>query len=160
MKTHLTSLSQPLALVLLFVMACPAPAADIYRWTDEAGRVHYGERPPVDDAQRLSIDHTPSQSRALPDEAERRARQQRLLESYEYERARKAEQQAEEEKRERRRARECEELRRYWKTLQFAGPVYVEGDDGQRRYLDDAEREIEQGRLRPRLEKACGRVSD
>jgi hypothetical protein len=98
--------------------------------------------------------------RDLPTESERRARQQRMLESYEYERARKAERQAAEARRKRELARQCDRLRRYRQTLAFAGPVFVEDDGGQRRYLDDAERAAEQARLRPAIEQACGASSD
>lgn len=35
----------PLILALALAGAAPAAGADIFRWTDEQGRVHYGDRP-------------------------------------------------------------------------------------------------------------------
>ena len=34
-------------LILLFFIACGSHAADIKKWTDENGQVHYGDSPPV-----------------------------------------------------------------------------------------------------------------
>jgi hypothetical protein len=148
--------------ILIVLCLASGPAlAEIYRWVDSAGQVHYGERPPTQDAERVRLPSSPGTgARDAPSESERRARQQRLLESYEYERARKAERQAAEARRQRELAAQCDRLRRYWQTLAFAGPVYVEDDGGQRRYLDDAERAAEQARLRPAMERACGASSD
>ena len=148
---------------ILFVLCLAGgPAlAEIYRWVDSAGRVHYGERPPTENAERVQLRPSPSDSaRDLPSESERRVRQQRMLESYEYERERKAERQAAEASRKRELAAQCDRLRRYWRTLAFAGPVYVEDDGGQRRYLDDTARAAEQARLRPAMQRACGASSD
>lgn len=152
---------KPRYLAVIGMLVVPSADAEIYRWTDESGRVHYGERPPVDDAIRLDLD-TGDSPRALSpsDDAERRARQQRMLEAFEYERARKAEQEAEDAQRARAQARQCERLRRYWKMLQYAGPVYIEDEAGERRYLDDADRVSEQARLRPAMLKACGKLTD
>lgn len=33
-------------LPLLLALAAPAASAQVYKWVDEAGRVHYGEKPP------------------------------------------------------------------------------------------------------------------
>jgi len=47
--------------ILLFASLIPATlVAEIYKWQDEKGRVHYGERPPADHAEAREI------SAALP----------------------------------------------------------------------------------------------
>ena len=35
-----------LLLALLLALAVPAASAQVYKWVDEKGRVHYGEKPP------------------------------------------------------------------------------------------------------------------
>lgn len=35
--------------------ASPSPAADVYKWVDEQGKVHYGDRPAGKDASKLDI---------------------------------------------------------------------------------------------------------
>lgn len=36
-----------LILCLLLALALPAASAQVYKWVDEKGRVHYGEKPPA-----------------------------------------------------------------------------------------------------------------
>jgi hypothetical protein len=143
--------------VIVLMTSVSANAAEIYRWTDENGQVHYGERPPDDRAQPMDI---PTESSSAPrlqsDETARRARQQRLLEAYEYERARKAERAALAANKASQLAVQCERLRNQWRRLNFGGPVYFQGEDGERRYLDEDQRTAEKNRLRPAYREACG----
>ena len=143
---------------IVLLLAHPAVAAEVYRWTDEQGRVHYGERPPAQGAERLDLPATGSPS-TTPDASatERRARQQRLLDAYAYERERKQAAQAEAAAREQELAQECARLQRYWRRLSFSGPIYIKGDAGERRYLSDQQRAAEIERLRPAYRAACGR---
>lgn len=148
-------------LVFILLLATGVVAAEIFRWTDDTGQVHYGERPPDDRAQRLAIPGSRSAAPgAVPDETQRRARQQRLLEAFEYERERKATRQAQDAEQARQRAVRCERLRRHWRRLSYAGPIYSAGEDGERRYLDDAERAAQKDRLRPAYQRACGEAPD
>lgn len=146
--------------LLLLCCACliSGPvAAEIYRWVDANGLVHFGERPMTDDAHRIEV---PSQDRepqaAAPNEAARRARQRRLLEAFEYEREREAEQEARAAQRASRRAERCDQARQYWRRLNHPGPIYEVDDQGRRRYLDEAERKAEQDRVRPMYREVCG----
>lgn len=147
--------------VIVLMTSVTANAAEIYRWTDERGQVHYGERPPDDRAQSMDI---PTGSTSAPrlqaDEAARRARQQRLLEAYEYERARKAERAAQAASKASQLAVQCERLRNQWRRLNYGGPVYFQGEDGERRYLDEQQRAAEKNRLRPAYREACGASPD
>lgn len=148
-------------LVFTLLLASGVFAAEIFRWTDENGQVHYGERPPDNQAQRLDIPAGRSGTSAeVPDERQRRARQQRLLEAFEYERGRKATRQAQDAEQARQRAVQCERLRRHWRRLSYAGPIYSAGEDGERRYLDDAERAAQKDRVRPAYQQACGEAPD
>lgn len=150
------------ALVVFFGLAWLASAqAEIYRWTDDMGRVHYGERPPGRDAVRLELPESRSEpANVTAGETERRERQRRMLEAFEYERGRKAEQAAREADQRRRRQAACERLRAQWRRLSYPGPIYFSEDGGGRRYLDDAQRAAEKDRLRPFYQQACGDSPD
>jgi hypothetical protein len=134
--------------------------AEFYRWTDEAGRVHYGERPPAEGAERIAIESPSTATDPPPDEAARRARRERLLESFEYERSRKAEAAAEAERREQRRRRDCDRAKQAWARLNYPGPIYLTDEEGTRRYLDEAGRVAEKARLRPAYRQACDAAPD
>ena len=146
--------------VFVFLIACVAnvPAvAEIYRWVDSNGQVHFGERPMTDDAQRIEVpSHDREPQAAAPNEAARRARQRRMLEAFEYERAREAEQEARAAQRASRRAEQCDQARQYWRRLNHPGPIYEVDDQGRRRYLDEAQRKAEQDRARPMYREVCG----
>jgi len=145
----------PLALGLC--LGDPA-AADVYRWTDAAGQVHYSERPPPQGpALRLDLPATGSPpAGGDAHAAERRARQQRLLEAFEYERAQQAERAARAAKQRLADAERCRALRQRWGRLSHPGPIYVGRPDGGRDYLDAAQREAEKAGMRPAYRQACG----
>ncbi len=147
--------------LLLFVglmVALVAAATDAYRWTDEHGQVHYGQRPPPQGAKRLDIPSTEAPPGAKDADAEkRRARQRRLLDAYTYEREQDEARREREEQRVRELAQECQRVQRYWRRLTYSGPVYIKGDDGERRYLNDQQRADEMERLRPAYRQACGK---
>jgi len=148
---------KPCCLLILLALPSAPVVAEVYKWTDEAGRVHYGERLPPEGAQRMALpEDGPSAAAPAADDAQRRARQQRLLESFSYERERKKQQQARTAEEARKRALACEQLRRSWRRLNFPAPVYFRQEDGERRYLDDSERAAELDRLRPAYRQACG----
>ena len=143
-------------LIIMTVFASTS-TAEIYRWTDDNGQVHYGQRPAGDHAQRLEIrTESPATSSVQPVEAERRARQQRLLDAYEYEREQKAQQAARAAHEARQQAVQCEQLRNQLRRLDYGGPIYFQTEGGERRYLDDDQRAAEITRLGSAYRKACG----
>ena len=148
---------KPAMLLLSLFLAVPV-SAEIYRWTDENGRVHYGERPPHDTAERVQLPRGAAPSAATPaaDEAERRARQQRMLDAFSHKREQKKAEKAHEEQARQRLAQDCKRIKQHWDSLNYGGPIYYEEPDGGRRYVDDAERAAELNALRPAYRKACG----
>jgi hypothetical protein len=145
--------------VATLLLAVPlAAAAEVFRWTDENGQVHYGQRPPPGGADRLDLPQTaPSDVGADLTAAQRRDRRQRLLDAYDYEREQKKAQRSREENERQRAAVNCQKLQRQWRKLTYPRPLYVTGADGEREYLSDAQRESEKARMRPAYVQACGR---
>ena len=103
-------------LLLCFSFAGAALADDIYRWTDADGRVHYGSRPPpgVAAESKSITTRPPGDDPAL---TERRERQRRLLESYDYERGREAELAERQRQQDKQRAARCREIERRLRQL-------------------------------------------
>lgn len=74
----------------LLSLVVPATAgAEVYRWTDAEGRVHYGDRAPDGAAQRVDLPPSPP-APADPELAEQRERGRRLLEVWDAERRERA----------------------------------------------------------------------
>ena len=145
-------------LVLTMLLQSTAESAEVYRWTDENGQVHFSQRPPPREAQRLQLPaRAPGHTDADQELMRRRERERRLLESYEYERSQKRARREREADARQEAAQRCASLQQYWRRLSHPGPVYTRGDDGERQYLSDAQREAEQARVRPAFVQACGR---
>jgi hypothetical protein len=143
--------------VLGLGLVLPA-VAEVYRWTDANGQVHYGARPPPQGAERLDLPKaTVAPATGDADVEARRARQRRLLESYEYERGQKEAEAERAAQQQQQNAQRCRELQRRWRRLSHPGPIYFGRADGGRDYLDDAGREAEKERMRPAYVQACGR---
>ena len=139
-------------------LALSAQAADVYRWTDENGQVHFGQRPPPGGGQRMELpDSGTLNSYGDSELQQRRERERRLLDNYEYEREQKKARQAREENKRRAVAEDCRRLQNYWRRLSFEGPIYIRREGGRRDYLSDEQRMAEKKRIRPAYERACGR---
>lgn len=128
--------------------------AAVYRWVDGDGAVHFSDRPPAG-AQFQELDTpAPSPSKGISD-AERRARQQKLLDMYEEERAGKREAREKREAQKQERQTRCnyaaDRLRRY----QAAPILYEPLAGGERRVLSDAERERAIREVREAVQAWC-----
>jgi hypothetical protein len=138
---------------LLF--AAVADAAEVYRWTDEAGRVHFGERPPPGGAERIELQQQAAPPPGDTGMAERRARQQRMLEAFEYERERKRQRALETQQSQQRKDDYCRGLQRRLRFLDHAGPIYLRRDDGTREYLDDGQRAAQRREVEAARQRHC-----
>lgn len=116
----------------------PGLAAGVYRWVDEGGDVHYGDRPPgKEGAMRIEIEAAPAPA---PEDARRRAKTQRLLDALQSERNRQQAEAAQANADKARRERNCQAARRRVALYQRANNVSRRGSDGERVYLSDEER--------------------
>lgn len=149
---------QLLALLLLAV-SFPA-AADIYKWTDANGRVHFGDSAAGAGQRTQAV--TPAAARAPAPGAgdtgaslQERAERLRRLNAAQQQEA--AAQQREADQRARAKAfrdEECQRLRQELQTME-GRPVYLTDDKGERRYLDDAERQTYVDQAHRHLKTEC-----
>ncbi len=140
-----------------FLLNATALGAEVYRWTDSNGQVHFSQRPPPVDAEKLELPEGGAPAAADTSLDKRRERQRRVLQSYEYEREQKkaAATKAEQEKREM--AAKCADMEKRWRRLSYGGPLYYRNDGGEREYLSEQQRTEEKARLRPYFKRYCGR---
>jgi hypothetical protein len=149
---------KPLSVLVCSLLSLSVAAAEVFRWTDENGQVHFSQRPPPGGAQRMDLPE--ADAGGVSDESElveRRQRERRLLEAYDYEREQKKARQAREADKQKEVAVQCDRLQQYWRRLSFPGPVYFTREDGEREYLSDERRAAEKARVRQAYVRACGR---
>lgn len=142
------------ALLAALVLVGVAGAADLYRWTDKDGKVHFGDAPPPDAVavQKLAIKSAPTdparietqdQARALSEE--RRAMEDKL-------RTEQA-QRAEQEKAAKQAA--CDAARQRHAALANSRKFATTGADGKERWMSGADADKMKAELKAAADKAC-----
>ncbi len=128
-------------------------AAGVYRWVDEQGKVHYGDRPPKKEASTpIEIESAPVPA---PDDDERRRKTRRLLEAIESERDRNKQEEAQAKADKARQETNCRSARRRVELFQRANNISRRGPDGERTYLDEKEREQALAQARSLVDRWC-----
>jgi len=148
-------------MALLFALLCCGPiqiaTAQVYKWVDENGVTHYGERPPQNKkAQTVTTNPAtapaPNPPSAKPPDNGDFQQQNIEFQRRRIERAQKAEQELKEarEKRER-----CNFARDDLRQMEAADRLYDLNDKGERVYVDDTKRSAVIERARRRFEQSC-----
>jgi hypothetical protein len=145
-----------LALVLA-MLAAPA-GAEIYKWTDAQGNVHYGDYPPSSSTPKPFNPQTAKDAEARAEEARRQAADQAARKRVEQEIVREAasKQQAAGEEEARRKAENCQRARGDLEMLQRANMRIRRVDaQGQTQMLDATGREAEVARANRAIAENC-----
>lgn len=125
-------------------------AAEVYKWTDADGDVHFGDHPPSAGAEQITV----RSGNGMADPG-RQERTRRLLEEFESERAEQAEQDAALAQAEAQRAAACADARNRNFEYQNSGYLYEWTADGQKRVLSDAEHRRARAEARAAVDKWC-----
>ncbi|MGG2396637.1 DUF4124 domain-containing protein [Pseudomonas sp. SH1-B] len=135
---------------LLIALLLPVLAsAEIYRWTDEQGRVHFGQRP-VAGAEPVEV--KPQVIERDQHTREREARSQRFYDARREEQQQAASAAATQRQE---RANECRDLRRRLAQIPEGFSYYRTGADGKRIYYSDEETDTARRQLRDRIAQRC-----
>lgn len=144
------------ASILTLAASGIAVAGDIYKWVDEDGHVHYGDKPVGAQSERMAIQSTPTDPVRIAAQAQARAAAR--MEARETEATAAVEEPSEEALRamalERREA--CEKARAAMQRMLGARHLYREDDSGERVYLDEAEMQAARERAENQVSEFCG----
>ena len=140
----------------LFLMNGTVISAEIHKWVDEHGRVHYGDKP-VEEGKSEKIDVQTSK----PDESNSRLeKQKQVLEALEASRQEREQQLADkhaELEAKKQHEQECNEMRNELADYERGGIIWYDLDEkGKRVFLDDDEVEKRKNNLREAITKICG----
>jgi hypothetical protein len=133
-----------LSLLSVFCLVTPLQA-EIYKWTDKQGRVHFSDKPPGKDTPQYQL-RTP----VLPDstlppgtlsEAERRGKQRKLMESLEADRLEKEQAVAKQKQQQALRARNCQYASAELRASRDANLIYDYDSKGNKVYLSEAQKQ-------------------
>lgn len=142
-----------LAIVTLLLHCCGA-AADVYKWQDAHGNIHYGDHPPPGQhAQPLNIEAAPAPD---PGAAQRRDKQGRLLDSFSEDRQRLEQQREASRQKQEQRKQNCARARQLLEKASNAGFLYEKTDDPRNpRVLGKEQRQAEMAKLQDEVQKWC-----
>lgn len=141
-------------LVLALVLAGIPAVAEVYKWTDADGNVHYGDRPPSSAQEPRSLTLPPPPTPDA-DQGERGRRQRRLLEAFDAERAERDRLETEAAEAKREQAHKCEQARRTLANFERANILYTTDDNGARIYMSDGARQRAAADVRSWIRKYC-----
>lgn len=136
-----------------------ANSSDIYKWTDGAGNVHYEDRPTEDQAvERLQIGSRRTDNSAIQEQKQARLEAKKVSDqvaseaSDAPEKLTRREIRAEKAKRQ----EQCQKYRDQLDEVMRSRHLYRAGDDGERTYLDEAEKQVARQRVEDQVKEYCG----
>lgn len=148
-----------MGLLILLLLAAPA-SGEVYKWVDDKGRVHYGDKPvgkSADQATEVKIKE-PGAPPPPDSRVEDRRKVLRSLEEARIARQRALQEQLQGKSEERRREKKCTEMLNELKDRERGGAIWYTLDkDGNREFWDDQRLERENAELRQKITKLCGK---
>jgi uncharacterized protein HemX len=146
-----TPLSNPTLLLCTFLIAAGAQA-EMYKWTDEQGNVHFSDKPHAN-ARKLEI-RTPRSSGIGASNHQRRS-QQDLLRDMQASRQQREQKAAENARAREQRERECTALRNRLRTYEEVDYVFYRDDSGKKKRLSRDYKKKEEQKLREQIAQNC-----
>ena len=143
------------AATVTFALSGAAVAGDIYKWVDEDGNVHYGDKPAGAQSERLAIQSRPTDPARIA--AQVQARQEAAAQEREAEEAAAAAGPSEEELQAQaeQRRQACEQSRANLQRMVQSRRLYREDDNGEREYLNEAEMQATRQRVEDEISEFC-----
>jgi hypothetical protein len=145
------------ALAIAALVLSSAASADVYRWVDASGRVHYSDRW-VEGSELIK---TSAPAAAFAKSAQAETQRNQLRASDERIREQQAQSSAAEAVRqdvEAKRAEQCKQARENYEKSIAARRIYKNGPNGERQYLSDAEADEMRIKARASMDALCGKT--
>ncbi len=144
---------KPLLLIGFFLLQMNTVHSEVYKWTDEDGKIVYGDKPASDNANKINIKNTHKQDQAYQ---ERYKKQQKLLNVMQEERDEKIAKQNEEQEKKEKQEQQCADFRKELQESKDAKVVYEKTDDPNNpRFYTDEERKVEEEKYEKYIKKNC-----
>lgn len=129
--------------------------AEVYKWTDKNGRVHYGDRPSDKKAEQITINPGPVNGAPLETQDNQRAIEN-WLKARDKDREISKQKQAEQAKQKAIRKRKCATMKADLTDMQRGGIAWYDLDkNGERRYFSEEEIQQQISDLKQTIKKYC-----
>ena len=124
--------------------------AEIYRWTDANGQVHFGQRPAASGAERVEV-----RPQVVERDQQTREREERTSRFYDARREEQAQASAQAAERQSKRAAECQDLRRRLANIPEGYSYYRTDETGERSYYSDQQVDTARQQLQRQVTERC-----
>ncbi|WP_397379660.1 DUF4124 domain-containing protein [Pseudomonas sp.] len=124
--------------------------AEIYRWTDANGQVHFGQRPAASGAEKVEV-----RPEVVERDQQTREREERTSRFYDARREEQAQASAQAAERQAKRAAECQDLRRRLANIPEGYSYYRTDESGERRYYSDQQVDTARQQLQRQVTERC-----
>lgn len=142
-------------LTLCLVTASAAASAQIYRWKDENGRAVFSDKPPeVRVRQQEKLD-APSSASPSGSASKNLAEQEISFQKRQKDARERAEKTGKEEVAQAEKREYCSSLRRQLMALESGERIVRRDENGERQFLEDAQREQEIAKVRQAMQNTC-----
>ncbi|MBK1872713.1 MULTISPECIES: DUF4124 domain-containing protein [Marinobacter] len=138
----------------LTLLATSIAQAGAYRWVDENGQTHFGDRPPAN-AVTKEVRLEKAQPSIDATARERKQRVDEFLRQSEKERAARKEAEAQQEAKAEKLRVHCERMEARLKHLNTVSGIYQLNKDGERVFVNDEENERIREEFRARVHREC-----
>ena len=129
--------------------------AEIYKWTDENGKVHFSDKPVGEKAKALDIKVQKSNPSSAKTKDERKQRAEGFLRARQEEREEAEKKIAEKKRLKAKKIANCKKFKKEYKKTTEAGALYYKNKDGTRDWLEPKRRNKEEARLKAGIKKWC-----
>ncbi|HEX7028942.1 MAG TPA: DUF4124 domain-containing protein [Gammaproteobacteria bacterium] len=141
--------------ILILAFGSTPGQAEIYKWVDEHGRIHYGDKP-SENAETINVKEETVSTENSDNDVARREYRQRVLKSMQHERERQEEQRAQARAAEQEAKQRCAEARRRLSGITNAGFLYQENAQGERVIFTDEQRAQATAQAQAAVKRYCG----
>ncbi|MCG8316342.1 MAG: DUF4124 domain-containing protein [Pseudomonadales bacterium] len=143
--------------ILIISLLAGNVAAEVYKWTDEQGKVHYGDRPPHQQAAEvLDMPKVKSQKTPMISDQERLRRQRKLVDALREERELKEKQKKEAAEKQKKQAAYCSKLHARVLDSERINRFYRYDEQGERQYFSDQDADKLRQKLKDKYASECG----
>jgi len=144
-------------LIIIAVLYTASVQAEVYKWVDEKGRVHYGDKPTTG-SQAVEVRQYGSSNKPATsgdDELSRDEKRQRISNMLEEDRLAKNKKREKKNEQREKKKRKCNRLKDRQRHYERATGLYNLDKNGNRVYISNEQREKSEQKLRQQIKKAC-----
>jgi len=142
-----------ISLLLLLVFVFPV-SAEIYKWTDSDGNVHFGDRP-SDIESATELDIKVNKNSGITNSSGNKKEREYMLKKIEEEKLEDAEKKKKRIAENKKRKKRCNSYKRSYQVHIQSNRTYRMSPDGERTYLTEEQRENKKKKLIRGIEKYC-----